>query len=100
MVCHFLKFFGIERTGLSKQPFVDRYFANIVEIAGGAQGRNIICVHAKRIAHSGGIASHPKRMAVNVYVLYIDCGGERLKSVVVEAVKRSHEPQILSDPLS
>jgi hypothetical protein len=38
-------------------------------------------------------------VAVNVDVLHVDGGGERFERVVIEAVQRSHEPQVFGDPL-
>ncbi len=39
VVSHFAKFFGIQRRGLSEQTFVHRNFADVVQIASGAQSR-------------------------------------------------------------
>ena len=37
VVGHFAKFFGVERGGLSKQPFIHRDLADVMQVAGGAQ---------------------------------------------------------------
>ena len=38
-------------------------------------------------------------MPVNIYMLYVDGVGESFERVVIETVKRSHEPKIVGNPL-
>src|SRR5579864_1219713 len=78
VIGHFLKLIRIERAGLAKQPLVHGNFANVVEISSRTQGGDLVGIHAEGVSDARGVTAHAKRMSVNVDVLYINSGGERL----------------------
>ena len=85
---------GIERSGLAEEAAIDGNFSDVVQISRAAQRGDFARLHAHGFADGGSIAANAQRVAMNVDVLHVDGGGEGFERVVVEAVQRSHEPQI------
>ena len=94
MVRHLAEFLGIERSWFAEQALVHRNFPDVVQIAGGAQGRNITRFHPHGFPDSSGITSHSQRVAMNVDMLYIDRIGEGLQRGVVETMQGSQQAQV------
>src|SRR5579864_6942850 len=94
MIRHLAKFFGIERAGLAEQAAVDGDFADVVQISGAAQRSNFAWFHTHGFADGGGISAYAQGVAVNIYVLDVDSGGESLQSIIVKAMQRGHQAQV------
>src|SRR5580692_9001383 len=99
VVGHFAELFGIERSDFAEEAAIDGNFANVVQIAGAAQGGDFAGLHAHGFANGGGVAADAQGVPVNVDVLHVDGGGEGFERVVVETVKRRHEAEIFGDAL-
>ena len=99
VIRHLAKLFRIERAGLAEQAAIDGNFSDVVQISGAAQSRDFARLHAHGFADGRGVAPHAQRVAVNVYVLHVDGGGESFQRVVVETVQRGHQPQIFRNTL-
>src|SRR5215469_3186186 len=94
VIGHRAEFVGIERGWLAEQSFVDRDFADVVQISRGTNGGDFGGIDAHSLSNARGVAGDAQRVAVNVDVLYVDGGGEGFEGVVVEAMQRGEELEI------
>src|SRR5207245_6524855 len=99
VIGHLPEFFRVQCCGLAEQTFIYCHLPNVMEIPGRAKGGTFVRIHSHRVSDCRRVSPYSQRMSVNVYVLYVDGSGEGLERVVVEAVKGSHEPQILRHQL-
>ena len=99
VLAHGERFVGIEGRGLGEQSLIDRDHADIVEIAGRAQRRDLARLHLESLANGLGVAADAQGMSVDVHVFDVDGGGEGLKRVVVKAVQRGEQAHIFGDSL-
>ncbi len=78
VVGHLTKFLRIKRGGFAEQPLIHRDFADVMQVAGRAQTRNLSWPHTHGFADRGRITPNPQRMAVNVDVLHVNGCSEGL----------------------
>src|SRR5258708_5634768 len=86
VIGHLTKLFGVERSRLAEQSAIDRYFPNIVKISRTSQARYLRRIHAHGFADRRSVPANSQRVAVNVYVLYVNGRSKRFERTIVEAV--------------
>ena len=78
VVRHLAELLGVQGLGLAEQAAVDRHLAYVVQISGAAQRSHFAGVDAHSLADCGSIAAYAQRVAMNVDMLHINRGRERL----------------------
>src|SRR6187200_2273598 len=71
---HFLELAGIECRRFAEQVLVDGNFADVVQVAGGAQPGGVVVGEPECFGNSRCVASNAQGMAVDIDVLEIDGG--------------------------
>src|SRR4029077_13659481 len=69
------------------------------QISGTAQGGDFVGVHAHGVSDGGGVSANAQGVPMNVDMLDVNSGGEGFKRIVIEAVQRGHQTQVLGDAL-
>jgi hypothetical protein len=99
VIGHLAKFIGIERARFAEEAPIDGDLSDIVQISCTTEGGDVIGVHAHGIADGGGVSPDAQGVPVNIHMLDVNGGGEGFERIVIEAVQRSHEAQILGNTL-
>src|SRR5215472_1131242 len=99
VISHLAELVRIKHRWLAEQPLVHRHLPDIVQVARRAQGSNLGGIQVQGFADGGSVTPDANRMPMNVDVLHVDGGGERLQGGVIEPMERSQQPQIFRHPL-